>query len=377
MDATPKSEVFFKTTDESSRRPVMRDEPSESSAKSVLTEVTRSNNRVLRGSIIAKEEMDATPKSEVFFNTIDGSSGRPVMSGEPSESSAKSVLTEVTRSNKRVLRGSIIAKEEMDATPKSEVFFNTTDGSSGRPVMSGEPSESSAKSVLTEVTRSNKRVLSGSIIAKEEMDATPKSEVFFNTTDGSSGRLVMGGEPSESSAKSVLTEVTRSNKRVLSGSIIGDEEMDATLKSEVVFNTTDGNPSGLRETSLTVPSASKKSKNSEPGSYTLMEVKVMTDNFGKEIEGNGLGIMYHGKLQTGQEVAVKVWAGRLHSAAEEFHQFEKFCGEYERCCEHIVKVIGYCEEGDQQISIYEYMPGGTLRHPHGELLLHIVQYKSK
>jgi hypothetical protein len=62
---------------------------------------------------------------------------------------------------------------------------------------------------------------------------------------------------------------------------------------------------------------------SEPGSYTLMEVKVMTDNFGKEIEGNGLGIMYHGKLQTGQEVAVKVWAGRLHSAAEEFHQFEK------------------------------------------------------
>ncbi|CAK9234978.1 unnamed protein product, partial [Sphagnum troendelagicum] len=63
----------------------------------------------------------------------DGSSGRPVMSDEQNESSAKSVLTEVTRSNKRVLRGSIIAKEEMDATPKSEVLFNTTDGSSGRP----------------------------------------------------------------------------------------------------------------------------------------------------------------------------------------------------------------------------------------------------
>jgi hypothetical protein len=54
----------------------------------------------------------------------------------------------------------------------------------------------------------------------------------------------------------------------------------------------------------------------------------------------------------------------------------QFCGEYERCCEHIVKVIGYCE-GDQQISIYEYMPGGTLQHLRGELLLHIVQSKSK
>ncbi|CAM6033569.1 unnamed protein product [Sphagnum compactum] len=382
MDATLKSEVLFNTTDGSSGRPVMRGEPSESSAKSVLTEVTRSNERVLRGSIIAKEEMDATPKSEVLFNTTDGSSGRPVMSGEPSESSAKSVLTEVTRSNKRVLRGSIIAKEEMDATPKSEVLFNTTDGSSGRPVMSGEPSESSAKSVLTEVTRSNKRVLRGSIIAKEEMDATPKSEVLFNTTDGSSGRPVMSGEPSESSAKSVLTEVTRSNKRVLRGSIIGDEEMDATLKSEVVFNTTDGNPSGLRETSLTVPSASKKSKNSESGCYTLMEVMEMTDNFGKRIEEYGFGTVYHGKLRTGQEVAVKVWAERSHSAAEEFHEFEIVCGKYEKCSEHIVKVIGYCEEGDQQISIYEYMPHGTLRqHLHDKGFLdsktHALDWKTR
>ncbi len=56
----------------------------------------------------------------------------------------------VTRSNKRVLRGSIIRDEENDATLKSEVFFNTTDGSSGRPVMTDKPNESSAKSVLTE-----------------------------------------------------------------------------------------------------------------------------------------------------------------------------------------------------------------------------------
>ncbi len=61
---------------------------------------------------------------------------------------------------------------------------------------------------------------------------------------------------------------------------------------------------------------------SEPGCYTLMEVKEMTDNFGKKIEGNGWGTMYHGKLRTGQEVAVKVWEQRPHSAAIEFHQFE-------------------------------------------------------
>ncbi len=67
---------------------------------------------------------------------------------------------------------------------------------------------------------------------------------------------------------------------------------------------------------------------SESGCYTWMEVMVMTDNFGKKIEENRFGTMYHGKLRTGQEVAVRVWAQishlplRLHSAAEEFHQFE-------------------------------------------------------
>jgi phage-related minor tail protein len=57
-----------------------------------------------------------------------------------------------------------------------------------------------------------------------------------------------------------------------------------------------------------------------------MEVMVRTDNFGKKIEENGFGTMYHRKLQNGKEVAVKVWAEEFHefgtSAAEEFHQFE-------------------------------------------------------
>jgi hypothetical protein len=66
-------------------------------------------------------------------------------------------------------------------------------------------------------------------------------------TDGPSGRPVMSDEPNESSAKSVLTEVTRSNKRALRA-------------SEVFLNMTDGNPSGPRETSFPVPSASKKLK---------------------------------------------------------------------------------------------------------------------
>jgi hypothetical protein len=55
--------------------------------------------------------------------------------------------------------------------------------------------------------------------------------------------------------------VTRSNKRVLRVSIIGNEKNDATLKFEVFFNVTDGNPTGLRDSSFPVPPVSKKWKN--------------------------------------------------------------------------------------------------------------------
>ncbi len=60
---------------------------------------------------------------------------------------------------------------------------------------------------------------------------------------------------------------------------------------------------------------------SKPGLYTLMEVLVMTKNFAKKIGESRSGTMYHGKLQTGQKVAVKVWELISHSAAKEFHQF--------------------------------------------------------
>jgi hypothetical protein len=46
----------------------------------------------------------------------------------------------------------------------------------------------------------------------------------------------------------------------------------------------------------------------------------------------------------------------------------------EKLREYFVQMIGYCDTEDEQISIYEYMPSGTLQRLHGELF-HIVQCK--
>ncbi len=55
----------------------------------------------------------------------------------------------------------------------------------------------------------------------------------------------------------------------------------------------------------------------------------------------------------------------------------QLAGKVEKMCEHIVQMIGYYESEGQQISIYEYMPSGTLEQRlHGELLFHIMQCKN-
>jgi predicted NUDIX family phosphoesterase len=52
----------------------------------------------------------------------------------------------------------------------------------------------------------------------------------------------------------------------------------------------------------------------------------------------------------------------------------QICSKDEKFREYFVQIIGYCNAKDEQISIYEYMPGGTLQRLHGELF-HIVQCK--
>jgi hypothetical protein len=62
---------------------------------------------------------------------------------------------------------------------------------------------------------------------------------------------------------------------------------------------------------------------SESRRYTLLEVKDMTDNYAKKIGECRYGAVYHGKLLTGREVAVKVRAPLSHSAAKEFRLFKR------------------------------------------------------
>ncbi|KAG6554650.1 hypothetical protein Mapa_003668 [Marchantia paleacea] len=96
-------------------------------------------------------------------------------------------------------------------------------------------------------------------------------------------------------------------------------------------------------------------------SFTLKEVKAITQNFKTLIGKGGFGPVYHGKLPNGKEVAVKVRATDSSQGADEFLNEVRLLSRLHH--RNLVSLVGYCLEAHQQILIYVFMPQGTL-HDH-------------
>ncbi|KAG0558293.1 hypothetical protein KC19_10G016700 [Ceratodon purpureus] len=92
--------------------------------------------------------------------------------------------------------------------------------------------------------------------------------------------------------------------------------------------------------------------------FTYEELAEATDNFVEEnqIGQGGYGTVYKGKLQDGKQVAIK--RGSIQGAREFYNEIELLSRVHHK---NIVTLEGYCDEEDQQMLVYEYVPGGTLR----------------
>ncbi|VVB14240.1 unnamed protein product [Arabis nemorensis] len=102
--------------------------------------------------------------------------------------------------------------------------------------------------------------------------------------------------------------------------------------------------------------------------FTYRELATATNNFREEsiIGRGGFGCVYKGTLEsTGQEVAVKMLD---HSGVQGEREFivEVLMLSLLRH-ENLVRLIGYCAEGDQRLLVYEYMPLGSVEdHMHNK-----------
>ncbi|GJX87997.1 G-type lectin S-receptor-like serine/threonine-protein kinase [Tanacetum coccineum] len=96
--------------------------------------------------------------------------------------------------------------------------------------------------------------------------------------------------------------------------------------------------------------------------FELDEISSATNNFSasNEIGEGGFGRVYKGELARGEEVAVKRLAESSWQGIREFKNEVTLIAKLQH--RNLVKLLGYCVEGNERILVYEYLPNHSLDH---------------
>ncbi|CAA0833729.1 Probable LRR receptor-like serine/threonine-protein kinase [Striga hermonthica] len=93
----------------------------------------------------------------------------------------------------------------------------------------------------------------------------------------------------------------------------------------------------------------------------LADLEQATNNFSKQIGKGSFGPVYYGKMKDGKEVAVKTMADSSSHGTKQFVTEVALLSRIHH--RNLVPLIGFCEEMQQRMLVYEYMHNGTL-HDH-------------
>lgn len=104
---------------------------------------------------------------------------------------------------------------------------------------------------------------------------------------------------------------------------------------------------------------SGKLKTVEGGLVTFRygDLQRMTKKFSEKLGGGGFGSVFKGVLPDSTEIAVKRLEG-LRQGEKQFRTEVRTIGIVQHV--NLVRLRGYCSEGDHKLLVYEYMPNGSL-----------------
>ncbi|GLU23196.1 hypothetical protein SLE2022_392200 [Rubroshorea leprosula] len=96
--------------------------------------------------------------------------------------------------------------------------------------------------------------------------------------------------------------------------------------------------------------------------FELATVRAATNNFCDEnkLGQGGFGVVYKGKLPNGQEVAVKRLSSGSRQGNLEFKNEVLLVAKLQH--RNLVRLHGFCLEGDERLLIYEFVPNTSLDH---------------
>ncbi|KAM0864315.1 hypothetical protein ACQ4PT_044007 [Festuca glaucescens] len=94
--------------------------------------------------------------------------------------------------------------------------------------------------------------------------------------------------------------------------------------------------------------------------FDLAVILASTDSFAAEskLGEGGFGPVYLGRLQDGQEVAVKRLSTKSSQGVEEFKNEVKLIAKLQH--KNLVRLLGCCIDGEERLLVYEFMPNNSL-----------------
>ncbi|KAJ9189275.1 hypothetical protein P3X46_000587 [Hevea brasiliensis] len=94
-----------------------------------------------------------------------------------------------------------------------------------------------------------------------------------------------------------------------------------------------------------------------PIRYSYFDIKRITRGFKDKLGEGGYGLVYKGKLRSGQLVAIKI-LGKSKANGQEFINEVATIGRIYHV--NVVRLIGFCVERSKRALVYEFMPNGSL-----------------